>query len=160
MCLNDRMYLYPLFFVCTMTVTAQDLVDVAQRNGTFYDDLVGLGRRIARNKGADVANSESFAEIAAYAVLDYHQMWHSVGNAYDTNQSKHWRAQQIHSLYGSCDPQDDNPHSLNPTLIALDYLLTLNAHMRLEASQKNTHNAEQDWYVMQDTLAERLARLV
>ena len=139
-----------------MVVTVEDIVETAQRHGTLYDDLVGVGNRIVQRKAAFVQQENHRAEVAAEAILAYTHMWHEVGNEHPSVQKKHWQNMGVHPLYSKHSHNPNGTPRFNPMLIALDYLLTFKGLLEVRAAGKHTGDPFYDWLQAQEELATQL----
>jgi len=107
------------------------IVDAARLEGTFYDDLVGLGQRAF----PDLPEGEQVEKVAGF-VLRYEQMWHDMRCAYYSSP---------YSLF--LKHENGQP---NPNIVPVDYLKVFGAFMKRWAARQHEGSPDGDWYKMQD----------
>lgn len=112
----------------------------------IVDDIQGLVNRVLWR-----SSTQHSAEQVFNFILTNTQMWHDVRNAdYGTQAERSLGFQPLYS---------DKEHTeLNPHLTERDYLFVFKAYMRKLASRKNEGSDKENWYKMQDELAEKIAR--
>ena len=110
----------------------------------YYDDLEALSK-----KSFPHMNKLSALRNIINYIVSYKQMWHDVRNADPKRQSEKFRGRQ--ALY------IDEEHKIKNTILTpLDYLKVFKEYMRIWAARKNTGSPVNDWYKMQDELAEKI----
>ncbi|MDO8467653.1 MAG: hypothetical protein Q7S56_01745 [Nanoarchaeota archaeon] len=122
-------------------VYSLELLSTAVNEG-YMPDIEGLAKKIDEPKLSIVGLDEVLKFIA-----NYEPMWHEVGNQDLERQLETFKGKQ--PLY-----LDSEHTQRNPNLNHSDYLFVFKEFMKTWAARKNKGSPEENWYQMQEELAD------